>query len=49
MKRRPLWQIPLMILAWLLHGLSEWAYSAAERLYLVCDTDIVEANIEWED
>ena len=47
--RRKLWQIPLFILAWILQGVSEWTYTAAEWLYLKCDTDILNANIQWED
>lgn len=36
-KWRPLWQMPLVLIAWGLHGFSEWAYSFAEWLYRKCD------------
>lgn len=42
------WKIPLLVIAWLLHGLSEWSYSAASWLYRKCGTDMIEANIQWE-
>jgi hypothetical protein len=50
MAQRRIWYLyPVLILAWLLHALSEWSYDAAAWLYKRCGTTIFDASVTWED